>query len=155
MANLDLASTVDTWVAAFLALLALGVFVGPFFVWRANQTERHKALDKLEKGEAEGGGFVSKSLRLFRRVRVPELSKEPQFSGRQLVGSGEARTVSPESAGWIQLCLLIKAHGVDMSLSDPLAIDEEKTVATPHVALPIYCRTIPLTTRRLPTLYGI
>lgn len=81
--DLDLAGVIGTWVAAFLALVALVGIVGPILVWRASRTETQQALAKVDAGMAESAGFVGKGIhvwpgiRLFRRVRAPMLQHEP------------------------------------------------------------------------------
>ena len=44
MAALDTASVIGTWVAAFVAILALVGIIGPILIWRASTTERHLAI---------------------------------------------------------------------------------------------------------------
>lgn len=89
----EVAGVIGTWVAAFFAFVALGIFVGPFLIWRASQTERHQALDLFEKGGADNGGYVPKGIRvspriqLLRHVRVLLLKDAPQFPDRRLIGS--------------------------------------------------------------------
>jgi hypothetical protein len=80
--SISLAGTIGTWVAAFLALLALIALVGPVMIWAAARTERNKALH--DAGDTEqpfiGSGFhfVGFDVRLFRRIRAPILDRVPE-----------------------------------------------------------------------------
>ncbi|GAB1312576.1 hypothetical protein MFIFM68171_02786 [Madurella fahalii] len=131
--ELDLAATIGTWVAASLALFAIVGVLGPFLIWRASKTERHQALDKLEKGEAQNGGYISKgipvtkSIRLFRRVHVPLLQKAPELPSATLRWNMDASSVSQESASWVQFCLLLGGYGISSTLGDLLQIAGGRT----------------------------
>jgi hypothetical protein len=132
------AGTIGTWIAALLALVALVGVVGPYLVWRASKTARHQALDALEKGEAENGGFVtngirvSPSIRLFRKVRAPLLQREPHLPGRKLTWDSHARLATQESSGWVQLCLALKAYAIEVKVGDPLDVSDLNTWLPVH-----------------------
>jgi hypothetical protein len=133
----EIASTIGTWVAVILAIAALGGLLGPFLIWRASQTERHQALDLLEKGEAENGGYVSKGLRvsrkirLFRQVYAPLLQEEPQLPGRTLT-KVPVKNVSQKSAGWVQFCIAISSYGLRTSKGDSLILRAGRTWLPMH-----------------------
>jgi hypothetical protein len=131
--SLNVASTIGTWVAVLVGLIALAGVIGPFLIWQASRTERHQAIDLLEKGEAQNGGFVSKGLRvsrgirLFRQLHVPLLYREPQFPGMKLNWNANAFFVSQASASWVQFCLALKGYDVGTAIGDPLLVQGGKT----------------------------
>lgn len=133
MTATDLASAIGTWIAAFIAIVALVGVVGPILVWRASRTARYQAIAKLDAGDAENGGFVTKGIwagkdiRLFRQIKAPLLRKVPQPPERQLQWNKDASVPSPESAGWVQLSASIRAFGLTYSLGDELAIANGRT----------------------------
>ncbi|KAI0177743.1 hypothetical protein BJ166DRAFT_30422 [Pestalotiopsis sp. NC0098] len=134
----DKASTIGTMVAAFLAFIALAGVVGPILVWRASRTEKHKAIDLLEKGEAQNGGFitdglrVSPTIRLFRRVRVPMLKKGPNLPGMTLSWKDDSTSVHQSSASWVQLSVALSCYGVCTDIGPFLSISADKTWLPVH-----------------------
>jgi hypothetical protein len=137
MSSTDIASTVGTWVAVFLALFALLGVLGPILVWRASRTLRNQALARLDAGLAENGGFVSKGLyftkdiRLFRRVKAPILRKEPQVQGHILTWNTNAKLPWQESASWVQLGAALRAYGLAYPLGDDLMYTEDGRTQLP------------------------
>lgn len=79
--RVSLASTIGTWVAVFLALVALIAVIGPVLIWAAARTERNKALhdagDAKQSFIGSGIHFVGFDVRLFRRIHAPILDKMP------------------------------------------------------------------------------
>lgn len=134
----DKASTIGTMVAAFLAFIALAGVVAPILVWRASRTEKHKALDLLEKGEAQNGGYitdglrVSSSIRLFRRVRVPMFQKGPDLPGMTLSWNNNSVLVNKSSASWVQFSSAFRGYSASAELGDPLTIRAGKTWLPVH-----------------------
>lgn len=124
--SLDVSSTIGTWLAAGVAIIALVGIVGPWLALRASFSERNRALntvfDKDQKyitsGIQLGGG-----VRLFRRVKAPKLdlsydtddpTLEPIISrekAREIVAF-QMSTYKVVNTGWQKLCLLIDAHRV-------------------------------------------
>jgi uncharacterized Tic20 family protein len=48
MASTEVTSTIGTWIAAFLAVLALFGIIGPWLVWRTLRSERHVAISTID-----------------------------------------------------------------------------------------------------------
>lgn len=128
----DIASTIGTWVAAFLAIVALVGIVGPLLVWRASRTERNRALAALDSGTAENGGYVSKGLllwpniRLFKKVRAPSLTKAPTIARQRQLW--DEKTVLPDnaSASWVKLGVVLRGYGVQYSTADCVIVENER-----------------------------
>ncbi|KAJ9602905.1 hypothetical protein H2200_012685 [Cladophialophora chaetospira] len=128
----DKASAIGTWVAAFLAVVALVGVVGPILIWRATKTERHQALDAVDAGEAQNGEYITKglrvtpSIRLFRKVQVPRLQRAPSLEGQKLEWNNQAVMVSQNSAGWVQFCKALQACKVSPLMGDTLVVRNGK-----------------------------
>jgi pilus assembly protein TadC len=65
MGATDIASVVGTWVAAFVAIIALVGIVGPFLILRASRTERNKAIAAIDD---ENHQFIGKGVWLLPKV---------------------------------------------------------------------------------------
>lgn len=131
MSSLDLASTVGTWVGAGLGLIALVGIVGPLLVWRASLTARNKALSRLDAGLADHADFVSKgvpfshNVRLFRKVRAPDLSVPPAIQAWKPLWKRDVDLPHKASAGWVQLGIALRACGLNYERGDVL-VKEDK-----------------------------
>lgn len=130
----SIAGTIGTWVAVILAILALTAIIGPILVWRASKTKKQQALDALEHGDAESGGFVTKGIpfwpgiRLLRRVQVPKLSSEPSLAGKTVIWDAFVPQVSSASSSWVHLARVLKSYRLNTSISNTLIIRNRKTV---------------------------
>src|SRR6186713_2381050 len=111
--QVDVVATVGTWVAAGVAIIALIGVAGPILVWRASRTERHRALDALSERGAKSFGYVSKglrvtpSIRLFRRIKAPEIRQIPSFSVKRLTRKQDMPVIPDGTAGWVQFGVLL------------------------------------------------
>lgn len=103
-ASVDVISSVGTWLAAVIALVALVGIVAPWLTLRAAHSEKNRALNEVEDEEHR---FISRGIafgryvRLFRRVRVPELA--PNYGTN---APDDGALLSPEAAG---RCLAFEA----------------------------------------------
>lgn len=131
MGATDIAGVVGTWVAAGLAIIALVGIVGPILVWRASRTDRHKALDALEKTSTD---FISKgykagpNIRLGRTIKAPILSNEPRQVIRDVVWNTASKRAAIESPSWVKLGLILKAYDLEYRCGDSLVIEDQTTL---------------------------
>ena len=137
MDKIGLAGTIGTWVAVFLALLALIAVVGPVLVWLASRSERSKALDiaggAVQPFISKGFRFFGTNVRIFRRVRAPILTKEPDATLIAPVRWDPVRyNESKARATWVQLAQLLRGYGVQFSLGDDLMIQHGKAILPMH-----------------------
>ncbi|PVH91858.1 hypothetical protein DM02DRAFT_702588 [Periconia macrospinosa] len=100
--RVSLAGTVGTWVAAFLALIALVAIIGPVMIWAAARTERNKALH--DAGD----------------------TKQP------FIGSGIHFVGFDSRATWVQFASLLIAYGVTPERGDNLVIYQGKAILPVH-----------------------
>ena len=114
MAALDIASVIGTWVAAFVAVLALVGIIGPILIWRASRTERHLAIAAIED---DNNTFKSRGIHagpgiwLLQRIRAPMLDS-PLASFEELVSLSLGMVKEPiSSTSWIQFGYLLQAYG--------------------------------------------
>lgn len=137
MDKISLAGTIGTWVAVFLAILALIGVVGPVLVWRASRTERQVALKTVDSGLAENGGFMTNGvqlwpgIRLFRRIRAPILTADPTLGLTPINWNSDMRQVSKSSTSWVKFGLLIQSYRIPHETGDPLVIKNS------HALLPV------------------
>lgn len=130
----DLVSAIGTWVAVFLALLALLGVLGPLLVWRASKTSRNRALAALEAGTAESGGYVTRGIpigwgvRLFRRVRAPLLIHRPAVAGQIFRFDSTQKLPDEDSASWVKLGSVLDAYGMGYRTGDCMIVEDERAV---------------------------
>lgn len=132
--RVSLAGTVGTWVAVFLALVALVAIVGPVTIWAAARTERNKALhdagDTKQPFIGSGFHFVGFDVRLFRRIRAPILDRIPE---KPVLVLDKARFIETKSrATWVQFASLLLAYGVTPERGDNLVIYHGKAILPVH-----------------------
>jgi hypothetical protein len=136
MGTTDIVSAVGTWIAVGLATVALLGVVGPLLVWRASKTARNQGLAGLDRGYADSSGFVTKGfsfgreIRLFRRVRAPNLRDPPKVQGRKPVWDGHASLPPKESAGWVQLGATIRAYSFSYERGEFLTFHDGQAMLT-------------------------
>ncbi|KAK5677115.1 hypothetical protein LTS10_010304 [Elasticomyces elasticus] len=126
--------TVGTWLAVFLALFALLGVVGPLLVWRASKSARNKALVALDAGKRENGGFLTRGVhigfkvKLFRRVRAPDLTADPLVSKQIIQWDCSKPVPHPLSASWVGIGTTLNGYGIAYDRKDTLLIEDERTV---------------------------
>lgn len=123
----ELSSNIGTWVAAGLAIIALVGIVGPLLALQASASDKNRAMNAVQDEQQKyvSRGFrLTRGLRVFRRIRVPNLSlgyiaNEPDTS--PLVPSLRAalgrwvlrpRDYLPWDSGWAKFSELIEAYEV-------------------------------------------
>lgn len=110
MSSLDVAGVIGTWVGAGIGIVALIGIIGPLLVWRATRTERFKAIAAV--GE-DSHGFISHgipiwpNIRIFRRVRVPMLKREPDFSSKKFAWDLGELPEKGSASSWVELGALL------------------------------------------------
>ena len=79
MAALDIASVIGTWIAAFVAILALVGVIGPVLIWRASRTERNLAISAIDDDNTfrSRGIHAGPAIWLLQRMRAPILNTAP------------------------------------------------------------------------------
>lgn len=132
----DITSAVGTWIGASLALIALVGVIGPFLIYRASKAERNIALDAVgnDTGYVSAGVKVTRSIRLFRQVRAPQLRYEPTFDGNSCLAlnlnslSQRARS----STSWVNFGMLVEAYNLRFERDDAIAIARNRTWLPVH-----------------------
>ena len=129
-----LTGTIGTWVAVFLALLALVAVIGPVLVWLAARTEKNRALhhagDTEQSFISTGVHFIGLDVRLFRRVRAPILDKDPMNPDPKWNIAHFTETKS--RATWIQLANILLGYGVPLQRGNNLVIYRGRTLLPVH-----------------------
>ncbi|KAF1952592.1 hypothetical protein CC80DRAFT_596410 [Byssothecium circinans] len=110
---LDIASTVGTWFAAGLTIIALFGILTPWLLWRSLRSERHLALKSVDDNEHI---FVSEGLHIwrntyaFRTVTLPYLVEPVKLS---TLNRRDARLPDLCSrTGWVALLRAYKAFSL-------------------------------------------
>ena len=135
MAALDIASVIGTWVAAFVAILALIGIIGPILIWRASRTERHLAIAAVDD---DNHTFISRGVHagpriwLLQRMRAPLLDKAPASFEQSISLSLDAVKEPISSTNWVQFGILLQAYGVDYRTGDRIEIRNRKTHLPVH-----------------------
>lgn len=131
----ELTSNIGTWVAAGLAIIALVGIVGPLLALQAAASDKNRAMNAVQDQQQKyvSRGFrLTRGLRVFRRIRVPNLSpgyitNEPDTaplvpSLRAALGRWvlKPRDYLPWNSGWAKFAELIEAYEVRDGTSNGL-----------------------------------
>ncbi|KAF2878550.1 hypothetical protein BDV95DRAFT_557755 [Massariosphaeria phaeospora] len=120
---LDVASTIGTWVAAFLAVVALFGILGPWLIWRTLRSERHVAIEAIDDETHEfvkGGITIWRGTTIFRRVVVPDLTRPPNSTDVKLPNPGDyvrrdsVLPKTPSRTGWITMIKALEAYSIPL-----------------------------------------
>ncbi len=136
MGALDVAGVIGTWVAAFVAIVALVGIIGPILIWRASRTERHRALAAVSNDN--NYDFISRGIHagpdiwLLQRVKVPLLHTAPVTIDESFVLNVDAVKESTSPATWVSLGHLVRAYGVVYARGDNLRIYQARTFLPVH-----------------------
>lgn len=135
MAALDIASVIGTWVAAFVAILALLGIVGPVLIWRASRTERHLAIAAIDD---ENNIFRSRGIHagpgiwLLQRMRTPMLNMAPASVEKSVSLSLDAVKEPISTTNWVQFGILLQAYGARYRTGDGTEIRNKKAHLLVH-----------------------
>ena len=120
MSRSDAASLAGTWVGAGIGLIALLTLLGPFLLWRASRTVRHRALVAVGR---RNHGYISQGipfwpgLRFFQSLRTPNTKHPRRFDDAEWQSFDLSRLSStPDSpASWVQFGACLEAYGLKMT----------------------------------------
>jgi hypothetical protein len=136
--GLDVASTVGTWLAAALALVALLGIIAPFLLWTTLRSERHiahQAIDDPLHLFVSSGIPIWRKKKIFRRAAVPRLIDIPQlpkeFSGQR---QDNCLKDPPSKRGWIGYCSALRAFSLPGSndRNGDLVVEDRETWLPTH-----------------------
>ena len=137
MNSLNLAGVIGTWVGVSVGILALVTTVGRLLVWRATRTERSEAIAAVAE---HSDGFISTGIpiwpeiRVYRRVRVPLLRREPDFTIMKFVWDIQKMPEQTSPSGWVQLATLLRAYNATYPAGGELEIRTAETYLRVHRA---------------------
>lgn len=140
--TLDLTGVIGTWVAVFLALVALLALLPAYFLYKRSRSQVAKALFKVDDPSKK---FVSSvfffGFLLRQTVRVPDLRRPPDPSileNARLENKPTAHALGPtkSNTGWIEFAHIITATfpGVKYGDSSLLNFAHEQTSLPVHSA---------------------
>ena len=135
MAALDIASVIGTWVAAFVAILALVGIIGPVLIWRAPRTERHLAIPAIDDDNntfRSRGIHAGPGIWLFQRMRAPILNIAPSSFEEIISLSLDVVKEPISTTNWVQFGMLLQAYGVRYGTGDRIEIRSRKTHLSVH-----------------------
>ncbi|RDW83788.1 uncharacterized protein DSM5745_04114 [Aspergillus mulundensis] len=142
--TLDLLGVIGTWVAAFLAIIALAGIIPAYILYRTSQTEHYEAPSQIDDKNHE---YISKGYtllpgrRFFRSIRVPDLTQPPRLARN--ANEPEVtihrdcalldRDGSPSATSWVNFISLLRAYGVS-----PRAIGGKLKISGTETLLPVH-----------------
>ena len=135
MAALDIASVIGTWVAAFVAILALVGIIGPVLIWRASRTEQHLAISTIDDDDnifRSRGIHAGPRIWLFQRLRAPMLNIAPASFEETISLSLDIVKEPISTTKWVQFGMLLQAYGVRYGTGDTIGIRNKKTHLPVH-----------------------
>ena len=135
MAALDIASVTGTWVAAFVAILALVGIIGPIIIWRASRTERHLAVAAIDDDNnifRSRGIHAGPRIWLLQRMRTPILNIAPTSFEQSMSLSLDAVKEPISTTNWVQFGILLQAYGARYRTGDGIEIRNKKAHLLVH-----------------------
>ncbi|CEI69193.1 hypothetical protein FVEN_g4052 [Fusarium venenatum] len=145
----ELTSNIGTWVAAAVAIIALVGVVGPLLTLQASMSDKNRAMNAVQDQQQKyvsRGYPVTKGLRLFRKIRVPNLAPGyitnepdtapliPPLSAALGRWGFESRDYLPWNNGWAKMSELIESYKVRDGISNgPVDLGIPKTGGTLEV----------------------
>jgi hypothetical protein len=129
--SVAIGSLAGTWVGAGVGLIALFGLLGPFLIWLASRTNRHKTLNAIGQdshGYISRGWHLGPNIHLWQRVRVPLLRNTgPTRPFSKSVNWTLDRLKDVDTkATWISFGILLEAYGIAFDRGDGLVIDKER-----------------------------
>jgi hypothetical protein len=125
----EVASTVGTWVAAAIAIVALFGILPTWLLWRNVRSTRHLALKELDDPRHK---FISKGFHVwrnvyaFKRVKVPYLLEAPRLTGH--LRKDASIPMNPSRTGWIAFLESMQGFTVPVSKGGDLVFDGSETL---------------------------
>jgi hypothetical protein len=124
IAGTDLASTIGSWAAVLLALMALFGVIGPYHIWRTLHSARYVAISGIDDPSRR---FVSKGVPIWRssgqavrvrkKIRVSDLTGSPAFKSVDGSGNGgvlarmdDAMREPVGRTGWAMFVMALDAY---------------------------------------------
>jgi hypothetical protein len=124
----DLAGVIGTWIAVFLASVALLGIIGPVILLREIRSKYNRALNAVDDRQhryISRGVRISKRSRIFRQINAPALSNPPELSREVLFRNDDA--MEPASnTGWIMFALTLKAYNIRFPTGDELILENDQ-----------------------------
>lgn len=109
--GLDLAGVIGTWVAAFLAIVALVGVLPVFLLYRRSKTEKAKALALLD--DPSGNYVINKfklaNLRYLKVGRLTNLASPPNMETLEYEPQWRSQVQNESTGGWINFSYIINA----------------------------------------------
>ncbi|SMQ53974.1 unnamed protein product [Zymoseptoria tritici ST99CH_3D7] len=127
---IDAGSLAGTWVAAGLALIGVFAILGPFLLWTASRTERHKALMSIG---PENNGYLTAGVRLWSGVRFLQMERAPLLASARPIQDKEwqdfdlarVKQFPKSEANWTQYGACLEAYGVRLTRGRALVLRGE------------------------------
>jgi len=124
---LSLASTIGTWLAALIAIIALLGVVAPYLALKASMSDKTRAMNAVQdipQKYVTRGVRLYEGLRVFRKIRVPNLAPshttngddtDPLIPSAAAVGVWTLRATENFhlwNSGWAKMAELIESYSV-------------------------------------------
>lgn len=136
MESTDLASTIGTWTAVFLALVALFGILGPWLLWRNLRSERTLAINAIHDPEHQflsAGVHLWGHARIFRQLRAPNLIDPPQLKATQVfLRKHDQISEPPSRTGWITFAQGLCAFSINFERNGNLVIHDREAWLPVH-----------------------
>lgn len=110
--SIDLAGAIGTWVAVFLALVALGGILPGIFLYRASKTQKAQALALVDDPDQSFVRHVNlPGMRLSRLSGIPDLREPPNLQALDLMQPPEPRRLGSQQSTtcWINFAQIVNA----------------------------------------------
>ena len=133
--KVSLLGTIGTWVATFLAVLALVGVIGPILIYRATRTVRYRALRTVDDYDYD---YISRGLkvwsdkRILRRVRAPLLTEPPKLGSIPTTVNPQYRILKRSRTPWILFDKVLSIYCIRSLRADSLLIYEGETFLPLH-----------------------
>ncbi|KAL2209806.1 hypothetical protein CC79DRAFT_462056 [Sarocladium strictum] len=137
--KLDLASTIGTWVAAGIGIIALIGIIGPALIWYASTRDRQKTLSRISNDNnnyISTGFHLGPNIWLRRRVHAPMLKDLVPGDALESLSTLQREKIKavPTEPSWVLFGSLLEAYGVKFKLGDELVIRGHKALLPIHTS---------------------
>jgi hypothetical protein len=133
--KVSLLGTIGTWIATFLAIIALLGIVGPFLVYRATKTARYAALRAVDD---PGNEYIGRGLQVWpdkymlRKVRAPLLTEAPNLKSLSPKAIAKNTTQKRSRTSWILFDAALHIYDINTLRGESLTIYQRETFLPIH-----------------------
>ncbi|KAI9372352.1 hypothetical protein BJX61DRAFT_451732 [Aspergillus egyptiacus] len=142
--TLDLLGVIGTWVAVFLAIIALAGIIPAYILYRESQTDQYEAISQIDDRTHEyisEGYTLLPGKRFLWSIKVPNLTEPPVLAPEAADGSELRvkrdcdlldRDGSPSLTSWVNFANLLRAYSISPARDGKLRFSGTEALLPVH-----------------------